>query len=117
MSTTPIEDAIRTKLTTTLHPTHLTIHNDSHLHAHHAAMRSLPSPSKETHFRLVIVSDAFRGKMQPARHRMVYGLLREEMEREGGVHALQIRARTGEEEGREMEAKRNTDGQVEVNDG
>lgn len=39
--------------------------------------------------------------MQPARHRMVYALLKEEMAREGGIHALQLRTRTVEEEERE----------------
>ena len=36
--------------------------------------------------------------MQPARHRLVYGLLKEEMAKEGGIHALQLRTRTAEEE-------------------
>jgi BolA protein len=36
--------------------------------------------------------------MQPARHRIVYGLLKEEMSREGGIHALQLRTRTLKEE-------------------
>lgn len=61
------------------------------------------STSSETHFRVVITSEAFKGKMQPARHRMVYGLLKEEMSKEGGIHALQLRTRTEEEEKRETE--------------
>jgi len=36
--------------------------------------------------------------MQPARHRMVYGLLKDEMAAEGGIHALQLRTRTPDEE-------------------
>jgi stress-induced morphogen len=59
--------------------------------------------SSETHFRVVITSEVFKGKMQPARHRMVYGLLKEEMSRQGGIHALQLRTRTREEEEREVE--------------
>lgn len=39
--------------------------------------------------------------MQPARHRMVYALLRDEMYREGGIHALQLRTLTPEEEERQ----------------
>lgn len=58
------------------------------------------APNLETHFRLYIVSDAFEGKMQPARHRMVYSLLKDELAREGGVHALQLTTRTGPEEER-----------------
>lgn len=77
-------------------PTLLEIHNDSHLHAHHKAMQN--SLSKETHFRIVIVSEAFQSKIQPARHRMIYNLLKEEMSKEGGIHALQLRTRTPMEE-------------------
>ena len=50
--------------------------------------------------RLVVTSEAFRSKMQPARHRMVYTLLKDELAREGGIHALQLRTRTPEEEER-----------------
>lgn len=50
--------------------------------------------------RVNITSSAFQSKMQPARHRMVYSLLKEEMAREGGIHALQLRTRTPEEEAR-----------------
>ncbi|KAK3354723.1 bola protein [Neurospora tetraspora] len=100
-STTPLEDAIREKITTHLTPRTLQIHNDSHLHAHHSAMRGVTS--RETHFRVVISSDAFKGKMQPARHRLVYGLLKDEMAKEGGIHALQLRTMTLEEEDKRRE--------------
>jgi BolA protein len=36
--------------------------------------------------------------MQPARHRMVYALLKDELAAEGGIHALQLKTRTVEEE-------------------
>jgi len=64
------------------------------------------SVSKETHFRLVITSEAFRSKMQPARHRMVYALLKEELETAGGIHALQLKTRTPEEEERQVARER-----------
>lgn len=48
--------------------------------------------------RLVITSEAFDKKMQSARHRMVYALLRDEMSAEGGIHALQLRTMTPDEE-------------------
>ncbi|KAL8959001.1 MAG: hypothetical protein Q9183_005720, partial [Haloplaca sp. 2 TL-2023] len=115
MSSTPVEDAMRLKITQSLSPTHFEVHNDSALHAHHKAMQG--SVSKETHFRLVITSDAFKSKMQPARHRMVYTLLKEELEREGGIHALQLKTRTPEEEerqvAREQAEKGQTIGEVE----
>lgn len=102
-SATPLEDAIRAKLTAALSPLTLEIYNDSHLHSHHKAMAG--STSKETHFRLVIISDVFATKMQPARHRMVYALLRDEMAQEGGIHALQLRTLTPEEERRQQKKK------------
>lgn len=52
---------------------------------------------------VTITSPAFQSKMQPARHRLVYALLKEEMSREGGIHALQLKTRTPEEEQREKE--------------
>lgn len=55
------------------------------------------SVSKETHFRLVIVSDVFKAKPQPARHRMVYSLLSEELSAPGGIHALQLKTQTPQE--------------------
>lgn len=55
------------------------------------------SVSKETHFRLVIVSEAFVAKPQPARHRMVYALLKEELNAAGGIHALQLKTQTPQE--------------------
>ncbi|MCJ1357027.1 MAG: hypothetical protein MMC33_007023 [Icmadophila ericetorum] len=112
-SMTPIEDAVRQKLTTSLSPTTLEIHNDSHLHAHHKAM--VGNTSRETHFRLVITSDAFKAKMQPARHRIVYALLKEELEREGGIHALQLKTKTPEEEQRQK--GRDKSGEVVVAEG
>ncbi|KAK6811917.1 hypothetical protein RU639_012398 [Aspergillus parasiticus] len=102
-SNTPVEDTIREKITTAFSPSNLIIRNDSHLHAHHAPMQG--STSKETHFHVTITSESFKSKMQPARHRMVYALLKEEMDREGGIHALQLRTRTPEEEQREKERK------------
>ncbi|KAF1350076.1 bola-like protein-domain-containing protein [Delphinella strobiligena] len=96
-SMTPYEDALRARITQELQPSSLEIFNDSHKHSHHKAMAG--STSQETHFsRVNIVSEAFKSKMQPARHRMVYALLKDEMAAEGGIHALQLRTRTPEEE-------------------
>ena len=92
-----------------LKPTTLEIYNDSSMHSHHKAMQG--NVSNETHFRLVITSKAFKSKMQPARHRMVYTLLKEELDREGGIHALQLRTRTPEEEERQLAREREEEGQ------
>lgn len=55
-------------------------------------------PNTHSHLpRLIIISEAFRSKMQPARHRMIYALLRDEMSLDNGIHALQLRTLTPEE--------------------
>ncbi|KXL50275.1 hypothetical protein M433DRAFT_141211 [Acidomyces richmondensis BFW] len=95
-SPTPIEDAMRRKIIEAFAPTSLEIFNDSHRHAHHKAMEG--ATSRETHFRVYIVSDAFTSKMQPFRHRMVYSLLKDELAAQGGIHALQLRTRTTAED-------------------
>ncbi|CAK7273282.1 BolA domain UV induced protein Uvi31 [Sporothrix epigloea] len=105
-STTPVEDLIRARLAP-LNPTRLTIINDSHLHAHHAAMADKVQTG-ETHFRLIITADAFEAKRQPARHRMVYSMLDDEMKREGGIHALQLQTMTPAEEAAKEAAKKKT---------
>ena len=69
------------------------------------------SLSTETHFRLIITSEAFKSKMQPARHRIVYALLKDELERAGGIHALQLRTRTPEEEERQLAKEKVEQGQ------
>lgn len=77
-----------------LHPPPLSIHSN---------LTPAPTPSRLTNprTRLVITSDAFRSKMKPARHRMIYALLRDEMSRDNGIHALQLRTLTPEEEEKE----------------
>ncbi len=47
------------------------------------------------HFEAEVVSDAFRGKLPIARHRMVYATLGERMG--GEIHALSLRTLTPDE--------------------
>jgi BolA protein len=75
-------------------PLHLEIINDSAAHAGHNAHAKATG---ETHFTVVIVSEVFAGLSRVARHQRVYALLKSEMEREGGLHALVIQAYTPEE--------------------
>ncbi|KAK6361538.1 hypothetical protein TWF730_005258 [Orbilia blumenaviensis] len=102
-SQTPMEDIIRRKITETLNPVYLEIYNDSHKHAHHAPMQGVTS--KETHFRLEIISEAFDKQTQMARHRSIYALLKDEMSEEGGIHALQLKTRTPKEAGEQASYK------------
>ncbi len=94
-TTGPIEQSIRNKLTNEFNPSSLKIRNDSHKHSHHRAMEGV-SNMTESHFMIDIVSDSFKGKSQPSRHRLIYSLLKDELENKG-VHALQMKTKTIEE--------------------
>jgi BolA protein len=63
--------------------------DDSALHAGHEGAKS------GAHYRLFVVSSAFAGKPQIARHRLVYSALDELMKTR--IHALSIRLMTPEE--------------------
>ncbi|KAF8520451.1 bola-like protein [Hysterangium stoloniferum] len=90
----PVELSIRTKLTTLLSPSSLTIKNDSWQHRHHEAMRE-SQESGETHFSVNVISDVFKGKTTMQRHRLIYGALSEELS--NGLHALSLKTKTPEE--------------------
>jgi BolA family transcriptional regulator, general stress-responsive regulator len=79
-------DLITEKLRTAFAPARLEVVDESHQHAGHAGSR----PGGETHYRVYIVSEAFRGKSRIERHRMVNVALTAELA--GGVHALAIHA-------------------------
>ncbi|KAF9920025.1 hypothetical protein BGZ65_011614 [Modicella reniformis] len=96
----PITTGIRDTLTTLLSPASLEIINDSSQHAHHSAMRGVTS--KETHFRVNIVSDAFDGKTTIQRHRLIYKALNNEFE--AGLHALSLNTKTPSEAAKAAEA-------------
>jgi len=81
-----MHDIITTKLMAAFTPESLHVEDESHQHQGHAGHR----PGGETHFRLYIVSEAFRGKSRLERHRMINAALAGELE--GGVHALAIHA-------------------------
>ncbi len=85
-------ERIRAAIEAALAPDALEIEDESHLHAGHAGARA----EGETHYRVTVVSDAFSGQSRVARQRTVYGLLN--MEFEGGLHALSVRALTPEEQ-------------------
>lgn len=97
-NTGPVEELIIEKLSEELKPSFLKIANDSHKHSHHKAMQTA-SNIAESHFRIEIVSEAFRGKNLPMRHRLVYLILLEEFDKKG-LHALQMKTKTQEEAAR-----------------
>ncbi len=81
-----MQDRISEKLKTAFTPQDLAVEDESHQHAGHAGHR----PGGETHFRVYIVSELFRGKSRLERHRMINQTLAAELA--GGVHALAIHA-------------------------
>lgn len=82
-----IQSLIADKLSHALAPDHLQVINESNMH-------SVPADS-ETHFKVVVVSAAFKGKRNVARHQLIYGLLAQELE--GPVHALALHTYTAAE--------------------
>lgn len=75
-----VQSAIERKLSEGLDCLHLEVINESGQH-------NVP-PGSESHFKVVVVSNDFRGKSLVAQHRMVYGLLGKELEDQ--VHALAL---------------------------
>ena len=82
-----VKKSIESKLTSLLAPNYLEIINESYMH-------SVPKDS-ETHFKVIIVSDTFKGLSILEKHRKVQECLGEELKT--GVHALSIVAKTQEE--------------------
>jgi len=80
---------IRAALERELAPTQLDIYDDSAKHAGHAGAR------EGGHFRVRLVSEAFRGKSAIERHRLVFAAVAGLMK--GDIHALNIDAKTPEE--------------------
>ena len=81
-----VADRIRRKLTEAFRPDVLEVVDESYLHKGHAGHR----PGGESHFRVRIAADAFRGASRVQRHRMIYQVLAAEIA--DGVHALAIEA-------------------------
>ncbi|KAE8660558.1 SufE-like protein 1 [Hibiscus syriacus] len=83
---------IKEKLERELSPIELEVEDVSYQHAGHAGVRGSDG---ETHFNVRIVSKEFEGKSLVKRHRLIYGLLDEELQT--GLHALSIVAKTPSE--------------------
>jgi BolA protein len=79
-------DLITQRLTDAFQPQSVKVVDESHLHAGHAGSRE----GGQTHYRVYIVSGAFKGKTRIERHRMINAALAQELA--GSVHALAIHA-------------------------
>lgn len=82
-----VENVLNKKLTDEFSPLYLEVKNESYMH-------NVPTGS-ESHFKVVIVSDAFEGVKLIGRHRMVNTLLREELANH--IHALTMHTYTPEQ--------------------
>ena len=80
---------MRSALERALAPHSLEIVDDSARHAGHAGARG------GGHYRVTLVADAFRGRSQLERHRLVYAAVAPLLN--GAVHALNIVARAPDE--------------------
>lgn len=83
----PVEARITAKLGAAFVPAELLVENQSDRHS--------GPPGRESHFKVVVVSDRFAGQGLVQRHRAVNECLAEELRT--GVHALTIEALTPEQ--------------------
>ena len=83
---TAVERITRT-LTEAFRPVEVKVVDESHLHKGHAGHK----PGGESHFRVTILAEAFRGKSRVEAHRMVNAALSKEFD--AGLHALAIVAK------------------------
>ncbi len=81
---TTVASRIEIKLKTAFSPAELDVVDESHLHAGHAGAR----PQGESHFRVRIVAEAFRGQSRVVRQRMIYKELADELTTD--IHALAL---------------------------
>lgn len=81
-----VSKIIEKRLNDALAPTHLEIIDDSESHRGHAGHDG----SGESHFTVIIKSEAFVGKNRVAQQRLVMGALKEELATK--IHALAIKA-------------------------
>jgi BolA family transcriptional regulator, general stress-responsive regulator len=82
----PIGKKLEQKLDTAFQPTFLRVIDESNQHHGHAGAH----PSGESHFRVIVRAEAFRGLSLVNRHRLVNQCLAEELA--DRVHALAIDA-------------------------
>jgi BolA protein len=87
-----IRDRIAAKLTEAFAPVRLDVTDESAAHAGHA---DAPEGG-ESHFHVLVVSDAFTGKSRLDRQRAVNAVLAEELA--GPVHALRMTVRSPSED-------------------
>jgi BolA family transcriptional regulator, general stress-responsive regulator len=82
----PVGRTLEEKLKAAFNPVALSVINESDQHAGHSGS----NPSGESHFRVKIMAEAFRGVSRVGQHRLVNEALAQELK--SRVHALAIEA-------------------------
>jgi BolA family transcriptional regulator, general stress-responsive regulator len=80
----PIGRTLEDKLRSAFSPLALSVIDESHQHAGHSGAHALG----ESHFRVKIMAEAFKGQSRVNQHRMVNSVLAEELKTR--VHALAL---------------------------
>jgi BolA family transcriptional regulator, general stress-responsive regulator len=88
LATGPVASEMLRRLNSSLSPARIELIDDSEKHRGHGGY----NPAGESHFSLLIESDAFAGKSRVERQRMVHAALGDLLDER--VHALSIKART-----------------------
>ncbi len=83
-----VSATIERKLNEAFSPSDLVVIDESHLHAGHAGAR----PEGESHFRVEITADKFKGMSRVASQRAIYEVLAEELSSD--IHALALTVRS-----------------------
>lgn len=86
-----MQDTLRSKLTANFSPESIDIVDESYKHRGHAGFK----PEGETHFKVAMVSTQFEGKSRVERQRMVFDVVKEEMQTR--IHALSLHLQTPQE--------------------
>ena len=86
-----MSETIKRKLSEHLDPQSVKVIDESHHHAGHAGAPA----GGESHFRIEIISEAFKDLNRISRQRLVYQILNDELS--GSVHALELATKTPDE--------------------
>lgn len=81
-----LQDRIEIKVNQEIKPQHFDLINESHMHS---------GPATESHFKLIVVAEAFNGLSAVKRHQRLYAVLADELR--DGVHALALHLYTPQE--------------------
>ena len=81
------QQALEQRLCQEFQPHFITVENESHMHS--------SGRGADSHFKIVLVSDAFEGQSKVARHRKIYQFLSQDLQ--NGIHTLALHLYTQQE--------------------